>query len=109
MADTSNPSSHTEENGVSEMATLERATSNNLMWVTLKYFIYAVLIIGSIYLIYYLYNRQKSQQTTSDTFVKGNTPERDDVIADFNLHEAIKDLEKSQQNILKNLSDDVNI
>lgn len=76
----------------------------------ITYLLYAVIIIGSMYLLYYLYNHwNKTKQMPSESFVKGNTQERDDTIADFNLHETIKDLENAQQNILKNLSEEVNI
>lgn len=80
----------------------EKQTSSNLV----KYFIYGLCVVIIVMACYYAYQQFVENQDKPDAFVKGLTQERDDPVMDYNLHEAIDDLEKKQQAILQTLSQD---
>jgi hypothetical protein len=44
-----------------------------------------------------------------DSFVEGNRQERDDPISDYNLHEAVANLEKTQKSLISKLSSTTNL
>lgn len=80
----------------------EKQTSSNLI----KFLIYGLCVVIIVMMCYYAYNYWVENQDKPDTFVKGLTQERDDPVMDYNLHEAIDDLEKKQRAILQTLSQD---
>ena len=67
-----------------------------------RYIMIGVITIALVLLVYYAYSRFIDNSST------GSTPkdtERDEPITDFNLREAIKNLQNIQRNVLKTLSD----
>lgn len=77
----------------------------------MTYVIYGVIILFTIVIIYLAYKRFMKMQNApcKDKFVPGLKQERDDTTVDFNLNEAIQELEIMQSNILKKLSTTINI
>lgn len=67
-----------------------------------------VLTIALVLLLYYAYNRFVTN-SIEEPMTKGLEQERDDPITDFNLREAIKELQGIQRRILSTLSEAVNI
>ncbi len=74
----------------------------------LKYVIIGVLIVALVFLIYYAYNRFVAN-SLSESMTKGVEQERDDPVIDFNLREAIKNLQNMQKRVLSTLSETVDI
>ncbi len=74
----------------------------------LTYVFIGVLIISLVLLMYYAYNRFVAN-SLAEPMTKGTEQERDDPVIDFNLREAIKDLQNIQQRVLNSLSDVSNI
>jgi len=63
-----------------------------------------ILILVLIALLYYSYNRFVTNKIT-EPMTKGVEQERDDPVIDFNLREAIKELQNIQKNVLSTLSE----
>jgi ABC-type arginine transport system permease subunit len=81
------------ESGISE-------STNN----TYTYIFAAVLSVVLILLLYYAYSRFITN-TVEEPMTKGTEQERDDPVIDFNLREAIKDLQNMQKNVMATLSE----
>lgn len=88
---TDNSSTDTEE-------TAEKANTYNYIFI-------GVLAVVLILLLYYAYGRFTENSSEGEGFVKGNTQERDDPVIDFNLREAIQELQALQRNIMSTISD----
>ena len=71
-----------------------------------KYIVYGLCAIVTILLLYYAYSRFV-ENSVDEPFVKGQSPERSDAAADYNLHEAVYKLENMQKRILRSVSDEV--
>ncbi len=74
----------------------------------LKYVVIGVLVVSLVFLIYYAYNRFVANSLT-EPLTKGVEQERDDPVVDFNLREAIKNLQNMQKRVLSTLSETVDI
>jgi hypothetical protein len=72
------------------------------------YVLIGVCIIVVVLLIYYAYKRF-IKNSIKDPFTKGQEQERDDPVVDFNLREAVLELQDMQKQILKTLSDNAQI
>jgi len=72
------------------------------------YVFYGLVVLGIVLLAWYAYGRFV-ENSISEPFVEGQRQERGDPIMDFNLHEAIKDLERMQKKVLQRLSNDTGI
>jgi len=68
-----------------------------------KYIFIGVLTVVLILLVYYGYETFV-KNSSKETFTKGVEQERDDPVIDFNLREAIRDLQTIQKNVLSTLS-----
>lgn len=75
-------------------------------WLT--YVFIGVLTVALVLLLYYAYGRFVSN-SIEEPMTKGLEQERDDPVVDFNLREAIKDLQGMQQRVLSTLSETINI
>jgi cytochrome c-type biogenesis protein CcmH/NrfG len=75
---------------------------------TVKYVLYGIATVCLFLLAYYAYNRFQDNKS-DENFVEGNRQERDDPIADYNLHEAVQELEEAQKKITSRLSDDTGL
>lgn len=73
------------------------------------YIFVAVMIIIVIFLIYYGYNKFVTNKNSKEGISKGSTQERDDPVVDFNLREAIRDLQNIQKRVLSTLSEATDI
>jgi cytochrome c-type biogenesis protein CcmH/NrfG len=73
-----------------------------------NYIFVAVLSVVLILLLYYAYCRF-AENSVDEPFVKGQTQERDDPVIDFNLREAIRELQNIQRNIMSTISDNSDI
>ncbi len=71
---------------------------------TYTYIFAAVLSVVLILLLYYAYSRFVTN-TIEEPMTKGTEQERDDPVIDFNLREAIKDLQNMQKNVMATLSE----
>mgnify|MGYP000208017512 CR=1 FL=1 len=69
-----------------------------------NYIFVGVLAVALICLLYYAYCRF-SENSTAEPFTKGTAQERDDPVIDFNLREAIKELQNTQRQIMKTISE----
>ena len=87
---------------VTPAATVEQESSKTSMST---YIIVGALVVLLIGLLYYAYIQFVSNSTTSETMMKGLEQERDDPVIDFNLREAIRDLQNMQKNVLSTLSE----
>ncbi len=74
----------------------------------LRYVFIGVLTVALIILLYYAYNRFVAN-TLEEPMTKGVEQERDDPVVDFNLREAIKNLQGIQKRVLSTLSETMNI
>jgi uncharacterized membrane protein YukC len=83
-------------------------TGKKTAGITFNWILIAVCIILVVLLIYYGYNRFVSN-SVNEPYISGNKQERDDPVVDFNLSEAINELELIQRKIVNNLSDEVNM
>lgn len=72
-----------------------------------SYIVIAVVVVVIIAAIWYGYSQFTKNQKTPVKVKKD--PERDEAIIDYNLRDEINELEKIQQNVLKNLSSDPGI
>jgi cytochrome c-type biogenesis protein CcmH/NrfG len=68
-----------------------------------KYIFIGVLTVVLILLVYYGYETF-IKNSSKETCTKGVEQERDDPVIDFNLREAIRDLQTIQKNVLSTLS-----
>ena len=68
-----------------------------------RYVMIGVITIALVLLVYYAYSRF-IDNSISEPMAKGVEQERDDPVVDFNLREAIKNLQNIQRNVLKTLS-----
>lgn len=68
----------------------------------LSYVFIAVLVVSLVLLMYYAYS--KFVDNSGDTMVANDDQERDDPVIDFNLREAIKELQHTQKRVLSTLS-----
>lgn len=75
---------------------------------TYTYIFIGLFIVVLMLLIYYAYNRFVTN-TITEPMTKGTEQERDDPVVDFNLREAIRDLQNIQKNILSTLSENSDI
>ena len=75
-------------------------------WLT--YAFIGVLTVALVLLLYYAYGRFVSN-SIEEPMTKGVKQERDDPVVDFNLREAIKDLQGMQQRVLSTLSETMSI
>ena len=75
-------------------------------WLT--YVFIGVLTVALVLLLYYAYGRFVSN-SIEEPMTKGVEQERDDPVVDFNLREAIRDLQGIQQRVLSTLSETMNI
>lgn len=79
----------------------------------MTYGLIVVFVILVILLLYYAYNQfyANSEDESSDTTKAGDkkSKQKDEMISDYNLAEAIDHLEKKQNQILRRLSDDVGL
>lgn len=75
-------------------------------WLT--YVFIGVLTVALVLLLYYAYGRFVSN-SIEEPMTKGVEQERDDPVVDFNLREAIRDLQGIQQRVLGTLSETMNI
>jgi uncharacterized membrane protein YukC len=66
------------------------------------YFTFGVIIICVLYILYHAYH--KFVCNSKESFIKGNEQERTDTVVDFNLREAVKELENLQNSILSKVS-----
>jgi hypothetical protein len=77
----------------------DKENSSNVIRYTVGIFFIAFIIL----LIWYAYWRFV-ESSISEPFVEETIQERDDPLADFNLHSAIKDLERMQKKVIGTLS-----
>lgn len=97
------------ENALNDGSQNADATNNNDKDPTLvRYVFIGVLTVTLIVLLYYAYNRFVLN-SIEEPMTKGLEQERDDPVVDFNLREAIRDLQGIQQKVLSSLSEIVNI
>ena len=68
------------------------------------YIFIAVLSVALIVLLYYAYSRF-TINAKGEKFTKGTEQERDDPVIDFNLREAIRELQGLQTKVLSTLSE----
>lgn len=73
-----------------------------------NYVFIAVLCVVLLLLLYYAYCRF-AENSVEEPMVAGQKQERDDPIIDFNLREAIKELQTLQRNIMSTISDNSDI
>jgi p-aminobenzoyl-glutamate transporter AbgT len=73
----------------------------------MSYIVIAVVVVIIIAALWYGYSQFTKNQKTQVKVKKD--PERDEAIIDYNLRDEINELEKIQQNVLKNLSSDPGI
>lgn len=71
---------------------------------TYNYVFIGVLSVVLILLLYYAYCRF-AENSVEEPFVKGQTQERDDPVVDFNLREAIRELQNIQKKVISTISD----
>ncbi len=78
-------------------------TKSEFSWATIGY---ACLVLAFVLLLFYVYDKWQESEDVDDEegFVEGNRQERTDPQNDFNLQEAIQELENMQENVLKTLS-----
>jgi hypothetical protein len=69
-----------------------------------SYVFMGVLAVVLIMLLYYAYNRFV-ENSINEPFTEGTEQERDDPVDDFNLREAIKELQAIQKRVLSTLSE----
>ena len=69
-----------------------------------RYVMIGVITIALVLLVYYAYSRFV-ENSVNDGTSKNAEQERDDPVTDFNLREAIKNLQNIQNNVLKTLSE----
>ncbi len=72
------------------------------------YIFIGVLSVVLILLLYYAYNRFV-ENSLNEPFSEGNEQERDDPVDDFNLREAIRELQNIQKRVLSTLSENSDI
>ena len=94
----SNTDTNTQAETASPAAALGVTTKKSAVY----YFTLGVVIICILYILYHAYN--KFICNSRESFVKGNEQERTDTVVDFNLREAIKELENLQNSILTKVS-----
>ena len=75
---------------------------------TYNYIFIGVLSVVLILLLYYAYSRFV-ENSVEEPFTKEPAQERDDPVIDFNLREAIKELQALQRNIMSTISDNSDI
>lgn len=76
------------------------------------YIIIAVVCVLVIAAIWYGYSRFTKNQESNSSFSNKpnkNAPEQDQAIINYNIHDAIAELEQIQAEVLKNVSSNVNI
>ena len=73
-----------------------------------SYIFTGIAVVVLLYTCWYAYGKFV-ENSCAEPFVKGLTQERDDPVVDFNLRDAIKQLEGTQRNILQRISGDVGI
>lgn len=99
------PSSLTESSIQSADTTKSVETTKSDEKTTVGTYIFiGVLSLVLIALIYYAYNRFV-ENSVEEPFTDGVEQERDDPVVDFNLREAIADLNGMQQKVLSGLSE----
>lgn len=74
-----------------------------------SYFVIGIMVIILLVLIYFAYTQFISNRDCDEAFVKGQTQERSDTAADYNLRDEIKQLDFMQSNMLKKLSNDIGL
>lgn len=94
--------SNTDTSAQANVTTPTTATGVTTKKSAVYYFTFGVVIICILYILYHAYN--KFMCNSQESFVKGNEQERTDTVVDFNLREAIKELENLQNSILTKVS-----
>lgn len=91
-----------EQNSTSE---LEVPEDEKRPW--LRYVLIAVLVVGLCCLLYYGIAKwsELKESGSAESMTKGVEQERDDPVVDFNLREAIKNLQSMQKKVLSQLSE----
>ena len=74
-------------------------TSDKTPWA--RYAIIGLCVLVLLYAIYYIYCRFM-ENSVAEPFVQGQ--ERSDTVTDYNLHEAVEELQSMQKKILSKLS-----
>ena len=72
--------------------------------ISMKYIVFAILILGVCIFIYWAYTGFNASSKEVEPMTAGLKQERDDLLADFNLRETIKQLSKKQEKILKGIT-----
>lgn len=75
----------------------------------MSYLIIAVVAVALIVIVWYAYSKFMKNQQSFDGKKPGKAVNKDETLADYNLQDAIDQLEKKQRDILKNLSEDTGI
>jgi cytochrome c-type biogenesis protein CcmH/NrfG len=89
---------------VAELQKVEAPEERN--WVT--HLFIGLLAVALVLLVYYAYCRFVAN-SVEEPMSKGTEQERDDPVIDFNLREAIRELQNMQQRVLNSLSEITNI
>ena len=99
-------SSAVEINNVNDVKNIEKSDvnkdENGVSWF--KIVLIAVTVILILLTAWYAYENWKEDDEDTEGFIEGNRQERTDPQNDFNLQEAIQELENLQDNVLKTLS-----
>jgi hypothetical protein len=93
---------------VSESVLVDKASDDSEKTNITTYLIIGISIIAVILLLIFAY-KKFIDNSDSEPFVKGLQQERDDPVMDFNLNEAIKELEGLQKKVLQKLSNDTGL
>lgn len=74
-----------------------------------SYIIIAVVCVAVLAVVWFAYSRFKKNQGKKNSKKEAAKEEKDEAIADYNLQDAIAELESIQNRVIKNLSSDVGI
>ena len=74
----------------------------------MTYIFIGVLTLALVLLIYFSYEKFVANSAGEEKMTKGVEQERDDPVVDFNLREAIRDLQNIQKDVLSTLSENAN-
>lgn len=74
-----------------------------------SYIIIAVIAVALIVIVWYAYSRFTKNQQSFDGKKPDKAVNKDETLSDYNLQDAIDQIEKKQREILKNLSEDTGI
>jgi len=88
---------------IQQPASLTTPAQEHDIW---SYVVIGVCVLCVCLVVWYAYCKW---QENTDEFVAGNRQERDDPVIDFNLRDVLTELERLQNKVLKNVSQDTGI